>query len=638
MSLNPDWAKHYDPRCRNHYYFNETTGQTQWEIPNGWLDAVSVTPPPPPLPVSKQLQQVQEQLEQVREQLRQREQQHQRNQDSLRVQRKEQRDKQRLQQIKELREQLQLLRKRPKLSQMVYKFCDGSGVDPKFCFNRVAANEILAKIPRHFDDLKNHCGLGVVLHGPPGSGKSSMLGVIDQELRKLYGGSGENVLFVRGSNCQAEREETYRALLDVPQCVVLLDDAEAWFGHDEFWALFRCKPRIFVAATTVSFQHFLETTPFRFHDPLEFSAALRPTELTRLLNHNEIDEEYHEQLEEWFGNHFGRIDGMAPKLWELFCNEEERFQRLDYSANTPWGYYTGTNHSSIGMAYSGIIPGVKKDRPKVSLEEVFFRAKTLEQLSSQSFLPAFDDEMRATMTRVWAGETNAADIQKLERRGILNKDGTWSCEYMRQKHFRDLFHVHARRGYHRTFRFHDAKISSAPELVAKGFAAIRWSSVKQTADASNCGFPTEDIWRAHFYAGIGHFIPNELATLCHEQVTHTRNQVDFVLANKKRVGIKFHVRPVKAEKQHEKFEKGEYSKLELGEYIVVDILPWDHESEPLGANQELELSLATERFQCLEEHRRRSHAVFLVSRQLDAGVLYAYRSSEVRKIAECHKP
>jgi hypothetical protein len=163
-------------------------------------------------------------------------------------------------------------------------------------------------------------------------------------------------------------------------------------------------------------------------------------------------------------------------------------------------------------------------------------------------------------------------------------------------------------------------------MTVKGLQEISWSSLKQSAGSSLSGFPSENIWQAHFYAGIGHFIPKQF-TFCKEQVAGTQNQVDFVLRNGKTVAIEFLIRSSKVDEHHERFETGAYQKLGLDEYFVVDILPWDQTPDLLDVSNERRLSLATECFNRLDESRRPVHAVFLVANNLNAGILYTYDSA-----------
>ena len=112
-------------------------------------------------------------------------------------------------------------------------------------------------------------------------------------------------------------------------------------------------------------------------------------------------------------------------------------------------------------------------------------------------------------TKVWNGNTDPAVAQKLARYGVLGEDGNWSCEFVRRKYFSELFHV----GDRDWAAFHDNNVPTALEMTIKGLQEISWSPLKQSAGSSLSGFPIENIWQAHFYAGIGHFIPKEL-TFC----------------------------------------------------------------------------------------------------------------------------
>jgi GTPase SAR1 family protein len=331
-SSNPaaqGWVSLFDPNSRRYYYANENTRQSQWEPPEGWAEPAPI-PPPPPLAQNQQQQQQQQQ------------------------------------------------QRHPILSHLVYRFGSGNGADPAKFYPRPVTADILGKLPVTFQDVKHDDSVSrILLHGPPGSGKTSIVGVIDKEIRERYEGNNICVFVVRCLEYKSRREEIHNALQEIDECVVILDDAQEWYEFKDLFGLFKNTNRILVAAATFSVGQFNKGTPVEIQ--AYFSTALRPTELApMLLNRMKIDVQYHEQVKEWFGDNYGRILLLVPKLFEKF----RELQSKDSS---------------------------------MSLSDAFFRGETLQELCTARLMPSLDEDMHAMLTKIWNGIADPAVTQKLAR-------------------------------------------------------------------------------------------------------------------------------------------------------------------------------------------------------------------------------
>jgi len=348
--------------------------------------------------------------------------------------------------------------------------------------------------------------------GSAGSGKTSIVGIIDKELRKRYVGKG--VFVVRCAEHRSQKA-IHSALLDIKECVVILDDVQEWYKFKGFFGLFKGTKRILVAAATYSVKSFNQETPVDIQK--DFSSALDPSEVGPLLrDHLKIDEQYHEQLKAWFGDNYGRFHILVPKLFKKF-----RELQLEDS--------------------------------QMSLSDAFYREETLQELRSPRLMPPLNEEMSAMLTRVWNGNTVPADTKKLTRYGVFDGDGNWSCEFVQRVYFSELFHPGDRASDWGAFD--DNNVPSALEMLVKGLQELSWLMLKQSAGSSKSGFPIEDIWQANFYSGIGHFIPKKL-TFCKEQVAGTQHRVDFVLRNGYAIAIEFLTCSRNVNEHHERFVTG----------------------------------------------------------------------------------
>jgi hypothetical protein len=80
---------------------------------------------------------------------------------------------------------------------------------------------------------------------------------------------------------------------------------------------------------------------------------------------------------------------------------------------------------------------------------------------------------------------------------------------------------------------------------------------------------------------VGEYVPRKL-TFCREQFMTARNKRgwdDFVLRNGSTTrAIEFLIKSNDVQEHHKRFKDGAYSSL-FGSYLVVDIKPWNGESE-----------------------------------------------------------
>jgi len=176
---------------------------------------------------------------------------------------------------------------------------------------------------------------------------------------------------------------------------------------------------------------------------------------------------------------------------------------------------------------------------------------------------------------------------------------------------------------------------------------LSWSMVHSCRGSSETGFPIKDAWQTCFYSAIGHYIPAHL-TFCKERVVGSKDRVDFVLRNGSTRGVEFLIKSDRVEKHHKRFETGAYSKLNLDDYIVVDILPWSSEV-PSSTNKrsrdvhdvshDERTSFASGLFQKLALARRQKHAVFVVANNdLARGFLFTYDKAQGKAVVATWSP
>jgi replication-associated recombination protein RarA len=132
------------------------------------------------------------------------------------------------------------------LSQCNYKYGAGNGVDPKNFKSRPVATDLLNKLPQTFTDIqKNEAVARVLLFGSPGSGKTSILGYIYTRLQARY--PDVPVYFVRSTEFNLQKNRIIEEIGEVPECVVILDDAHNWYADENFFGLFKSTHRILLA-------------------------------------------------------------------------------------------------------------------------------------------------------------------------------------------------------------------------------------------------------------------------------------------------------------------------------------------------------------------------------------------------------
>ena len=465
------------------------------------------------------------------------------------------------------------------LEGMVYRYGSRNGVDPDLFRDRVAVGNIIRQVPENVQNWTDDAAVKrIQIHGPPASGKSSMMGKLIQLLKAKY--PDTPIFFVRSGELNLRREEVVRALSGVPTCVVLLDDAQEWYDFPDFWALFKSSSRLLVFAATYSVEQFNPRTPVdvQFRE----TSNLLPQEIGPLLTSLGVDPCYHENMKMWFGNNYGRFHILVPALLQ-------RWRQL------------------------------KGRQPTTTLSDAFFRAETMEDFSGR-FLPTLSAKMRKILIAEWRGQVNSADRKVLARHGVFDEDGKcWSCEYVRRKFFCDLFH---------SSPIDESMFADGlpPELdvLKAGLQKIKWEQLKQCAQSSQTGFPIEDVWQAEFYGSVGEFIPREFA-FCKEYVAKTDNRVDFVLRNGSTRAIEFLIKSNDVAGHHKRFEDRTYKSLRLsGSYLVVDIKPWDDEPDLHDVSDQSRLDVAAKCFEALPVARQIKHALFLVANDLSSGILYSY--------------
>ena len=482
-----------------------------------------------------------------------------------------------------------------------------NGVDPSSFIPREVAAEILDALPRTFAEANQDTSiLRVLLHGSPGSGKTSILGHIFEQLNKRYRGQAQ-VFYVNGSKLSQSKEALRAALVYVRQGVVLLDDAHLWYESDSFFQVFKGSEFILVAAATYSVSSKNPTTPVEFQKKLP--SVLLPQEANMLFARLGVDISIRDTLLDWFGSSFGRIWVFVPQLLELWSQ-------------------------------------AKTSQADLTLEQFFFRASTLNGLANARFVPDLSDDIKEILLHFWRGQLPDADKERLSRYGVLSQDGDWSCEFVRRLYFSQLFHSHDEEW--EMFGTKEDGMESIPsslELVKKGLEELAWASVKKCAESSTTGFPIENVWQTFFYSAIGHFIPHEFP-FCKERVVGTQDRVDFVLRNGSTCGIEFLIKSDRVDAHHQRFETGPYARLNLDDYIVVDILPWPSRVQQGNkrprdlhdVSHEECIDVASTLFQNLTPARRQKHAIFFVANNLKSGILFTYDAVQERAMEATRSP
>jgi hypothetical protein len=465
---------------------------------------------------------------------------------------------------------------------LIYEYGARNGIAPALFRTRAVVSKILDELPETIASFQDDSSkLRCLCYGPPGSGKTSIMGKLDEALRARF--PKTPVYFVRCAELKLLRKRLTMQLAEIRTCVVLVDDAQEWYDDHDFFALFKGTNRLLVAAATFSVEQFNPRTPVEFQ--LTEKSDLSHEELVALLCSLEVDPKHHKELAAWYGDNYGRYHLLVPTLLERW-----------------------------------------KKRQGTTLADTFFQADTMQDPASGRLIPSLSPEMREILKLVWMGKADKAQRVGLVRYGIFSEDGqTWSCEFIRRKYFRDIFHVSS---IGDSTLFDDqGNIPSELELLKKGFEEMNWTQLKQCTGSSAApdSFPIEDIWQAEFYGGIGKFIPRNL-TFCKEYVTQTANRVDFVLRNGCTRAIELLIKSSDVSGHHKRFENGAYSSLRLsGSYLVVDILPWDKLPDLDNVPETTRSQAATACFTALStDIRRRHHAVFFVANDFTSGILYSY--------------
>jgi len=277
------------------------------------------------------------------------------------------------------------------------------------------------------------------------------------------------------------------------------------------------------------------------------------------------------------------------------------------------------------------------DDPRTTLIGTLWRAESFQDDHDCRFLPTLSKKIRDILLAQWRGQLSNDERKKLARYGVFNEDGSdWSCEYVRRKYFRELFHNP--RTDLSLFNDNNGSLPSELDLLKAGLSRIKWRQLKQSAASSYTGFPIEDIWQAEFYGSIGDLIPRDLV-FCKEYVTKTDSRVDFVLRNGSTRAIEFLIRSSDVEGHHRRFESGSYINLRLGgSYLVVDIKPWGQSLDIHEVTDTDRLQVAAKCFEAISIERRSKHAVFLVSNDVSSGILYTWDTAKSITLESLRSP
>ena len=232
------------------------------------------------------------------------------------------------------------------------------------------------------------------------------------------------------------------------------------------------------AQTPVSFQY-------------KETSTLLESEIEDLLERLGVEQEHRKIMQSWFGDVYGRYHILIPPLLKRWSE-------------------------------------MRKIRSQATIFNAFYSAATMEDQGSARFVPAFNTNLSMLMKRLWEGKASLEEKGRLVPYGLLKSDGSWSCDYIRRRYFRDIFHC----AYPSEELFRDS-INTLPcelDLAKKGLEEISWHQLRMSGSSSYPGFAIEDVWQTEFYGAIGEFIPRNLV-FCKEFVAETTNQVDFVLRN-----------------------------------------------------------------------------------------------------------
>jgi Ni2+-binding GTPase involved in maturation of urease and hydrogenase len=125
----------------------------------------------------------------------------------------------------------------------------GNGVAPEAFRNREVLDTIMSKVPITMEKWSDdNAILRIQIHGPPASGKTSIMGKLHEHLAAKY--SGIPVYFVRSGVLNSKKNEVVHSLASVSPCIVLLDDAHQWYNFENFWLLFKNAGKLLVFAAS----------------------------------------------------------------------------------------------------------------------------------------------------------------------------------------------------------------------------------------------------------------------------------------------------------------------------------------------------------------------------------------------------
>ena len=217
---------------------------------------------------------------------------------------------------------------------LVYSFGGNNGVDPSLFRDRIVVGNIFSELPEKVqrwsdDDAK----LRIQLHGPPGSGKTSIMGKIDRYVRQKY--PDMKVFFVRGAEHKMQKDDIHQVILREEKCIVLVDDAHLWYSFDDFWALFKGAERLLIFAATYSVRYFNPSAPV--NPQSQHTTYLLPEEISPLIASLGVEQSHHEDLKCWFGNIYGLYHVLVPVLLRRWSDRiQRRHLLMPFFERKPW--------------------------------------------------------------------------------------------------------------------------------------------------------------------------------------------------------------------------------------------------------------------------------------------------------------
>jgi hypothetical protein len=460
-----------------------------------------------------------------------------------------------------------------------YSTTSTNGVRPEEYIPRSVADDVVKYVTSQREDVR------VLLRGPPGSGKTCVMGEVHRQLVELHRDTDTDVyyLFATDVLIESERLQVMLWLSHRNNVILFVDDAQKLYKHPDFFDTFKSKNTL-VAAASYRPDLFNDSTPVDLED---FRVDVRDDELPRVLKQLGLEGDHPtaEQIVHYFGRSFGMITILGAKLLDMWKTSLQT-------------------------------------KPKETLKHFYRQACILKHLKSSRMMPELAPKLREMLVNHYLGRKSEEEKTALVNCGLLRDDGLWSCDFMRRFYFTQLFHSKDRIGD----LFDDDRIPSSSELLCAGLSQLPWDVLQRNLRSSAQGkVPIEDIWQTAFYMAVGMYIPQHMS-FCKEYAAGG-GHVDFVLHNGVELGIEFLMNSARIVMHHERFEgEGNYSFLQLQDYIVCDIVvAKPDESSEATPNAVIKSFGLTG-----SEQRKTVHSVFLIRPDLSHGDLYVYVNGTIR--------